>query len=332
MARRSCSWCTGSTWGRRCHRFYAAPLPYGRAAGVPPRAFLTLVKLLVLGLGLSCFVMAYSLFTYWRSAEGAFAKADRTYIVTTRIRLSDGSDTGAIPRLDQNFFERLPPRSRISKRSRVRAPRALCRSRLAPKRRGCSFRMPTPPSSTCSSCRSRRAMRARRCGSRAVPCSARPRRCAVSHHGRRRPYVQLRGRRRPDGHGRDRNDPQPSHLGPSRSALLRFDVLASWDALERVTAARRAANGGFGQSYPQLAYAVLPEGSASTPESLAARLAPIGELEIERDLVRFTIGMLPIRNIVAKQLDSALFSRTAVPCRCRRFSCCSACSCSPSRA
>ncbi len=64
--------------------------------------FLTLTKLLVLTLGLCCFVVAYALVSYWRHAERGFAKADRTYATTTRIQLSDGSDTTS-PRLDNNF-------------------------------------------------------------------------------------------------------------------------------------------------------------------------------------------------------------------------------------
>jgi hypothetical protein len=52
---------------------------------------------------------------------------------------------------------------------------------------------------------------------------------------------------------------QPSHIGPAPAALLRFDVPAPWDALERVVEARRGTGGAFASQ--QLAYAVLPEGS-----------------------------------------------------------------------
>jgi hypothetical protein len=69
--------------------------------------FVSSIKLLVLALGLTCFVIAYSLVSYWDQAERGFAKADRTYILTTRITLSDGSDTGWQPRLDQRDFEEL---------------------------------------------------------------------------------------------------------------------------------------------------------------------------------------------------------------------------------
>jgi putative ABC transport system permease protein len=275
--------------------------------------FLTLVKLLVLGLGLSCFVMAYSLFTYWRSAEGAFAKADRTYIMTTRIRLSDGSDTGAVPRLDQSFFEKMqlafPDFETLA---RARAAGLMPVSAGAEKARlfaayadAAVLEVFDLPFTT---------------GSGGTALSE-PRSAVLSEAAALELFGTMDAVGRTFTYGAVVDltvtgvigaIPQPSHLGASPSALLRFDVLASWDALEHVTAARRAANGGFGPGYPQLAYAVLPEGSRSTPESLATRLAPIGELEFERDLVRFTIGMLPIRNIVAKQLDSALFSRTAV--------------------
>jgi hypothetical protein len=69
--------------------------------------FVSLIKLLVLALGLTSFVVAYSPVSYWGQAERGFAKADRTFMMTTRIQLSDGSDTGWQPRFDDDTFQKL---------------------------------------------------------------------------------------------------------------------------------------------------------------------------------------------------------------------------------
>src|SRR5262249_460165 len=44
-----------------------------------------------LGLGLTAFVAAYALTGFWSRAESAFAKSDRTFVLSSRIQLADGS-------------------------------------------------------------------------------------------------------------------------------------------------------------------------------------------------------------------------------------------------
>ncbi len=275
---------------------------------------LTLIKVTALSLGLACFVVAYAMVSYWRHSERGFAKADRTYMMTTRIELSDGSDTGPQPRLDQDHFERL----------RLAFPgdfETLARARgagLVPLAAGGG--------------------KTRLFGSYAdpaflevfeLPFVAGDSRTALTNSNSA-VLTEDAARRlfgTADAIGRTflyagivdltvtgviGGIPQPSHIGPATSAVLRFDVLASWDVLERVSAARSAAGSVTGAFSPQLGYAVLPASSGATLESLAPRLAPIGEIDVEKDLVTFTIGMLPIRDLTAKQLDSALFANTSV--------------------
>jgi putative ABC transport system permease protein len=269
--------------------------------------FITLIKLLVLGLGLTCFVVAYSLVSYWGQAERGFAKADRTFMMTTRIELSDGSDTGWQPRFDEDNFQKLEvqfPEFETLSRARSAGVMPVAagerKTRLNASYADAEFLeifdLPFVAGDP------RAALAAP--GSAVLTASAAQRLFGADDPlGRTFRYAGVADLTVTGVIG---DIAQPSHIGPAPTALLRFDVLASWDVLDRVVAARRAAGGGFGMP-PQLAYAVLPEGSRVTPESLAPRLEPLSALTIERDLVRYSSGMLPIRELVAKQLDSALF-------------------------
>lgn len=279
-----------------------------RSVGRTP--FNSLIKLLVLALGLVCFVLSYLFVSYWGQAERGFAKADRTYVLTTRITLSDGSDTGWQPRLDQKDFEKLSVQfPEFETLSRARA------GGLTPVAAG--------------------EQKARLYASYADPAfleifdlpfvagdpraALAPGSAVLTENAARR----LFGAADPIGRtfryagvidltvtGVIGSIAQPSHIGPAPTALLRFDVLASWDALERVVEARRGTGGAFASQ--QLAYAVLPERSGVTPDSLTPRLEPLSALTLERDLVQYTSGMLPIRELVAKQLDAAVFDGVAV--------------------
>jgi putative ABC transport system permease protein len=275
---------------------------------------LTLIKLLALSLGLACFVVAYAMVSYWRHSERGFAKAERTYMMTTRITLSDGTDTGPQPRLDQDRFDKL----------RLAFPTDF---ETVARARGAGV-VPVAAGDE----------KTRLHGSYADPAfldvfelpfvAGDPRTALTGPSGAvltEDAAQRLFGTRDVIGRtflyagiadltvtGVIGAIAQPSHIGPATSAVLRFDVLASWDVLDRVSAARRAAGYSAGAFYPQLGYVVLPASSRATPESLAPRLAPMGETEVEKDLVTFTIGMLPIRDLIAKQLDSALFANTHV--------------------
>ena len=58
----------------------------------------TVVNVLTLALGLGCFVVAYAVTDYLGSADRQFANADRTLVVTTRIRAREGAfDSGVRP-------------------------------------------------------------------------------------------------------------------------------------------------------------------------------------------------------------------------------------------
>jgi putative ABC transport system permease protein len=81
----------------------------------------TVVNVLTLALGLVCFVVAYTLAAYLGSADRQFANADRTLVVTTRYKAREGAfDSGVRPLSNQWFaqylkadFPQLPAVARV---------------------------------------------------------------------------------------------------------------------------------------------------------------------------------------------------------------------------
>ncbi len=81
----------------------------------------TAVNVFTLALGLACFVVAYAVADYLGSADRQFANADRTLVVTTRYRAREGAfDSGVRPLSNQWFaqylqadFPQLPAVARV---------------------------------------------------------------------------------------------------------------------------------------------------------------------------------------------------------------------------
>lgn len=81
----------------------------------------TLVNVVTLTLGLVCFVVAYAVADYLGSADRQFANADRTLVVTTRYRQREGAlDSGVRPATNPWFaqylkadFPQLPAVARV---------------------------------------------------------------------------------------------------------------------------------------------------------------------------------------------------------------------------
>jgi hypothetical protein len=69
----------------------------------------TLVNAFTLALGLVCFVLAYAVADYWESAERHFANADRTLVATARYRLREGGpiDSGVLSQTNRWLAEYL---------------------------------------------------------------------------------------------------------------------------------------------------------------------------------------------------------------------------------
>ena len=280
-----------------------------RNAGRTPAA--TLIKLLVLSLGLTCFLLAFAVVSYWNHAEQGLMRTEGTYVLTTESKLRGGIDSGALPRIAGNDVEKLklafPEFKTVARAREAGEGPAVAGNREARLYTAYAdpdflkvFDLPFITGNPENAL--------------AAPQSAIiTRQAAVKLFGTTDALgktFQYEGIVNLTVTGVIDSIPEPSHMGRSGAALLRFDVLASWDVGDRVFKALTGSsiNGNF-----CLAYVVLPKGDAITPASLAPRLAAFAENRIppdQRDRVDFIIGMMPIGQLMASRLNTVLFNGT----------------------
>src|SRR4051812_47666984 len=65
------------------------------------------INVLALALGLAAFIAAYGVVKYWDRSERQFANADRTYVVTAALAARDGSVRTGGPRTSRLYAEHL---------------------------------------------------------------------------------------------------------------------------------------------------------------------------------------------------------------------------------
>ena len=284
----------------------------------------TAINVLALALGLTCFVVAYAVVQYWGHAESHFANADRTFAITRELRLKDGSiDTGNMPSTNLLFAKYMkldfPEFETIA---RVRSG-----GEVAFREGDKQIRFPTvyadPDFLTIFD----------------LPYVAGGGKDAL-----RQPNsailtdvaaMQLFGSTDIVGHtlkfgtldvtirGVIGPIPQPSHLGRSASATLRFDVILSWDLWDLVQSAISGTPDPNAPKQPEnwlgdyccVTYVMLPKGSKVTPASLKPEFEAFVKRHVPPEqlkVVDFTVGMVPIRGMMAKSLESVLFSGKSV--------------------
>src|SRR6185503_11925338 len=65
------------------------------------------VNVFTLALGLTAFVIAYGVVTYWQRSERYFANADRTYVVTAAFQGRDGGRATPLPLTNRLYADYL---------------------------------------------------------------------------------------------------------------------------------------------------------------------------------------------------------------------------------
>ncbi|HEX6998580.1 MAG TPA: ABC transporter permease [Gammaproteobacteria bacterium] len=109
--------------------------------------------------------------------------------------------------------------------------------------------------------------------------------------------------------------PEPSHLGASAGAPLRFDLIASWDLFERASAAD-----GFDIAHmPEdwsaqfvTTYVLLPADGSLTAGGLQAALPAFAERHVPpaaHERVAIRLGLVPLTALLRMAVDESLFSR-----------------------
>src|SRR6185436_6246993 len=110
--------------------------------------------------------------------------------------------------------------------------------------------------------------------------------------------------------------PEPSHLGRSATALLKFDLLVSRDVLDTIRDPQRRAGDppppedwlGTTNAIP---YILLPRDGTLTVESLRAGLESFGARHLPAEIAKVAkigFGALPVRALLAQSVDGALFT------------------------
>lgn len=110
--------------------------------------------------------------------------------------------------------------------------------------------------------------------------------------------------------------PEPSHLGTSASAPLRFDLLASFDVAER---SWREAFGRELTESPEewsiedtTTYVLLPADGSLTAAALSAELPAFAARHVppaQREAMTFDFGLVPVAELLAMSVDASLFLR-----------------------
>jgi putative ABC transport system permease protein len=278
------------------------------------------INVLALALGLTCFVIAYAVVQYWAHAEQGFAKAGRTYAVQVHARTKNGGfDTGVVPQtnplyakylaLDFPEFEtiaRVDPAGEIpiaagDRKAQFFAayadPEFLDVFDLAFVAGDAKTALRSPEGAVLTEAAAIRLFGTTEAIGRTIRFGD------VDLH-----VTAVAGSIR-----------QPSHIGRTRSALVRFDILLPWDLRERMKGlasenpdpnAPKPPERWF-SGYCCVTYVVLSEASRATPESLKARFAAFVTRRVPQTQLAtadLTVGLLPVRDLMAAQLGATIFA------------------------
>lgn len=283
------------------------------------------INVLTLALGLFCFILASSIMGFWSRADQQFANAGRTFVMTSEWHLTDGSETGsgvALPltthRLGaylQSDFPRIEGVARVaamSDETPVRAGDRAVRMRAfaADSEFLHIFDLPfvegdggTALDAPGSVILTKEAAEALYGDTRALGKS-----------------IALLGSIDATVTGVLDRIPDPSHMGRSASAPLRFDVLASRDVYERylrlVTAGRDSTQlpdewAGGGQN---ITYVLLPPDGSFTAAMLRDQLPAFVERHVPEDQRRridVGLDLVPVSSLLVMAVRDALFPRAS---------------------
>jgi putative ABC transport system permease protein len=275
------------------------------------------VNVLPLALGLACFVIVYAFVAFWQNADGHFAKADRIAVLTMSMHLPDGGfafdDEARVSDVVAQYLKAdFPQLERVARATRV-ADKTSAGSGDRSERLSAGavdpeflelFELPFVAGD----------------GHTAL---AAPRSAVIAKAA----APQLFGTANPLGQSVRLDNavdvtitgvidaiPEPSHLGRSSSAPLRFDLLVSRDVLDTI----RAQNAPPGQQPPAenwlqtggLTYALLPADGSFTIEALRARLPEFVASHVPQatmDFANLRYGALPLRSLLLRSVDGELF-------------------------
>lgn len=274
----------------------------------------SIVNLSTLTVGIYCFLVTYAFVAFWNGADRHFEHADRIYVVTSGVTARDGSfDSGQAPRIPDQAIGYLrgdfPDIEQIA-RATVLHPEAIVAAEDKVVR--ASTVAVDPAFLEIFD----------------LPFVAGDPRSALSSPASvvlTRPFAErLFGGENPIGRpvliedtlqaavtGVIDEIPEPSHMGRSASASLRFDVLASYDAVEAVRSGTGNANAA--ESWINgnaVTYLLLPANGSISPAELRARLAGFPDRHIPSEWQRLSeirYDAVPMTSLLGSQVEATWF-------------------------
>ena len=281
--------------------------------------FTTGTNVLTLAAGVFCFLTAYAFVAFWTGAERQFPNADRIQVLTTTIKLPDGSfvsradSTGptraaAQLRIDFPELERvaratlIDPKTIVSAGTRVTRLHAIA----ADPDFLSIFSLPFVAGDPL------RALDAAR-------SAVLTRQTALRLFGSGDPLGQsIRIGNRIDVTVTGLIDAvaEPSHFGRSTSASLPFELLVSHDVRDALTEDPNAGAGAGWMNLSSTTYLLLPPDPTLTGAALEARLDGFAERHIPADDLaqsgfNIEFGLVPVTRLLLKGIDDALFPEAA---------------------
>jgi putative ABC transport system permease protein len=285
------------------------------------------INVLTLALGLVCFILASSITGFWSRAEQHFANAGRTVVVTTQWRLRDGSGTdsgvavpASNPRAAAYLQADFPQIESVARVAGLGGTTLVQAGDRVLRMRGIAadatfldiFDLPFVEGDP------RAALRTP--GSVILTKEA-----AHNLYGDARAVgksITLLGNVDVTVTGVIDRIPEPSHMGHSAAAPLRFDLLASRDVFESmvrgVTGGRDTTQlpddwfAGPGTTWQNVTYVLLPADGSLTPDALRSQLPPFVERHVpeeQRKTAQLTLDVVPVTRLLGMAVRDALFPR-----------------------
>jgi putative ABC transport system permease protein len=294
--------------------------------------FAASVNIFALALGLTAFVIAYGVVTYWDRSEGYFPNAERTYVVTATFQGRDGGRATPLPMTNRLYADYL--------RADFPEFEAVARAQLMYEETGVAAGDSYTEMSVVGAENEFLRIFDLPFVAGDAKALSQPRSAVLTEDAAKR----LFGAANPLGKtitlanvldvtvtGIVADVPGPSHLGKTETASLRFDVLASWDTLDGVQDAARARLGARNPNtaanqpprnappppenwlggYCCTTYVMLSRGSGLTDATLNERLKAFGVAHIplaQKEITTLTIGAVPVTSLMTAQLNSQLLS------------------------
>jgi putative ABC transport system permease protein len=275
------------------------------------------MNVLTLAIGLACFVTVYGFVAFWNQAERHFANADRIAVLTMSLKLLDGDysydgDINVSDHAARYIDEDFPQLENVARAVVVNEQAMIATGDRALRSFGVAvdaefleiFDLPFVDGDARTALRSPRSV------------------VLTREHAR-----QLFGGENPLGRSLVIGNvvdatvtgvldavPEPSHLGRSTSANLRFDWLASFDVLEAIRAATALPNAQPpAENWLEvgaITYLLLPADGSLTLAALRDRLPEFARRRVPpatAGMAAVTFGAVPVRDLLGDSLDSGLF-------------------------